>query len=96
MNRTHGPAPAFDPDRGDYPLGGDKTGPIWTTLWSLLSDGNLWSSVDLLRETCKALPDANRETVRNIAYGAVRAGILELVKRPRGRYAAMAHFRIKP
>lgn len=90
-------APAFEPARSDYPLGGEKTGPIWRAAWRILRDAGkrYVSSDDALAQVQYAIPGANRETVRNILYAAVRAGVLETDKRPHGRYANMTHFRIK-
>lgn len=88
-------APAFDPDRSDYPLGGAKTGPIWRAAWSVLVDETEHvSGADLVDDVIERVPDAHPETVRQILRRAVVAGILESeIRLAQGRNRA--HFRIK-
>ena len=95
-------APSFGRGtRSDYPLSGEKTGPAWRALWALLRvSPDLWRLGSSLIDSVVAdLPDANRETVRNLLYGAARAGILEREMREAAdlpdRRKRAAHFRIK-
>lgn len=91
-------APAFDPGRSDYPLGGEKTGPIWRAAWWLMRDMGEHSGAAVVEHIRREIPDAHPETVRLILRRAAVAGILESeIRQVQGKRGSrgMAHYRIK-
>ena len=92
-------APAFDPERNDYPLSGEKVGPIWRAAWRLLRDLGEHSIRNVIEHVQSEIPDANPETVRQIMRRAVRAGVITsrigTGKDGRGTSRPMAFFRIE-
>lgn len=90
-------APAFNPGRSDYPLGGAKVGPIWRAAWTYLRMGPGYVvGSEIVEGVRLVIPDAHPETIRQILRRAVVAGILESEQRSGGKPArTRAHFRIK-
>lgn len=89
-------APAFNPERSDYPLGGAKVGPIWRAAWAeLRHNGRVsLSGADLVTRVQRMIPDAHPETIRLILRRAAVAGILESEIRLHAK-RNRAHYRIK-
>lgn len=89
-------APAFDPGRSDYPLGGAKTGPIWRNAWAVLRDarGDALPGDTIVECVRLIVQDAHPETVRQILRRAAVAGILESEIRLHNK-RNRAHYRIK-
>ncbi|HEU4753933.1 MAG TPA: hypothetical protein VFU47_12565 [Armatimonadota bacterium] len=96
---THTEAPAFDPERNDYPLGGAKTGPAWRTAWRVLQErpGDFLDAAEVV-ERMMAESGLASFTAHHLLRQAARVGLLEqeirYVPGTRG-VRRRAHYRVK-
>lgn len=72
-------APNF---KGNYPLGGERIGPLWREMWEALADG-AWRSGGTLAGTCAPRHGLDAKTARGILRQAAKAGVLEQEYRAR-------------
>lgn len=64
-------APNFN---GNYPLGGERIGPAWRTMWAALRRSGDWAvGTDLVH----LVPEVNPKTARGLLWRAERRGFLD-------------------
>lgn len=85
-------APNFEKN---YPLGGDRIGPVWLDLWGRLSLAEWLSGPDIAHEIAKTRGTVQPATVKQLLWRAEQVGILESrsVLRP-GRRARSNEYRV--
>ena len=84
-------APNFN---GSYPLAGERIGPAWRDLWTLLADDQ-WQCGTDLASAVGSTHNLAEATVKNLLRSAARAGLLETTLAvPAGRTREAAHYRV--